>query len=115
MANDWKIVSYKEQIEQVVHKAIIAHSARGETASLQDIADALYPGESWVDVAIPDELEEGATSGYVYVRVNEGYVYQVYYDWVRGKVKVDYLGKEEERKTTNNRQPINTRSKIHKA
>ena len=97
-----------------MHKAIIAHSALGETASLQDIADALTE-ESWVDIAIPEEVKENATHGYVYVRVNEGYVYQVYYDWVRGKVKVDYLGKEEERKATNNRQPINTRSKIHKA
>ncbi|MCI8621995.1 MAG: hypothetical protein HFJ50_10275, partial [Clostridia bacterium] len=73
------------------------HSTKGETPTLQDIADTLEE-ESWVDVAIPEELEENATSGYIYVRVNEGYVYQVYYDWVRGKVRVDYLGKEEEGK-----------------
>ena len=99
VANDWKIVSYKEQIEQVVHKAIIGHTAMGETATLQDIADALTD-ESWVDIAIPDEIVEGATNGYVFVRVNEGYVYQVFYDWVRGKVRVEYLGKEEQRKAT---------------
>ena len=85
-----------------MHKEIIAHSALGETASLQDIADALTE-ESWVDIAVPDEVKENATNGYVYVRVNEGYVYQVYYDWVRGKVRVDYLGKEEPRKATNHR------------
>ena len=95
VANDWKIVSYKEQIEQVVHKTIIGYSARGEIATLQDIADSLT-AESWVDIAVVDE--EGETSGYVNVRVNEGYTYYVYYDWVRGKVEVGYLGKEEERK-----------------
>ena len=85
-----------------MHKAIIGHSALGETATLQDIAEALIE-ESWVDIAVPDEVDENATNGYVYVRVNEGYVYQVYYDWVRGKVRVDYLGKEEPRKATNHR------------
>ena len=40
-----------------MHKAIIAHSALGETASLQDIADALTE-ESWVDIAIPEEVKE---------------------------------------------------------
>ena len=52
--------------------------------------------EVWVDMAIVDE--EGETSCYVNVRVNEGYTYYVYYDWVLGKVEVGYLGKEEERK-----------------
>jgi hypothetical protein len=95
VANDWKIMSYWEQIEQVVHKTIIAYTAKGEVPTLNDIAEALCPGESWVKSAIVNNNED-VTTPHIIVTVNDGgYTYIVYYDSVTGRVIIKYLGQDE--------------------
>ncbi|MCI8519695.1 MAG: hypothetical protein HFJ51_06645, partial [Clostridia bacterium] len=91
VAENYEVVSYKEQIEQVVHSTIISYSAKGETPTLIDIAEALN-FEEWVRSAIAN-TDTSITNGDIIVTVDRGYVYQVFYDSVYGKVVVDYIGK----------------------
>ncbi|MCI8654939.1 MAG: hypothetical protein HFJ48_03570, partial [Clostridia bacterium] len=91
VAENYEVVSYKEQIEQVVHSTIVSYSAKGETPTLIDIAEALN-FEEWVRSAIPN-TDTSITNGDIIVTVDRGYVYQVFYDSVYGKVVVDYIGK----------------------
>jgi len=91
VAENYEVVSYKEQIEQVVHSTIISYSAKGETPTLIDIAEALNFQE-WVRSAIAN-TDTSITNGDIIVTVDRGYVYQVFYDSVYGKVEVDYIGK----------------------
>ncbi|MCI8519119.1 MAG: hypothetical protein HFJ51_03305, partial [Clostridia bacterium] len=91
VAENYEVVSYKEQIEQVVHSTIVSYSAKGETPTLVDIAEALN-FEEWVRSAIPN-TDTSITNGDIIVTVDRGYVYQVFYDSVYGKVVVDYIGK----------------------
>ena len=92
IAQDYEVVSYKEQIEHVVHSTIISYSARGEVPTLNDIADALN-NESWVRSAIAN-TDTSISNPDIIVTVDKGYVYQVFYDSTFGKVIVDYLGKD---------------------
>ncbi|MCI8518977.1 MAG: hypothetical protein HFJ51_02460, partial [Clostridia bacterium] len=91
VAENYEVVSYKEQIEQVVHSTIISYSAKGEVPTLIDIADALEMQE-WVRSAIPN-TDTSISNGDIIVTVDKGYVYQVFYDSVYGKVIIDYIGK----------------------
>lgn len=92
-AEDYKIVSYKEQIEQVVYSTVVAFSARGETPTIEDISNDLAD-QDWVRTAVPYDVEEPGID-YVIVQVNEGYVYQVFYDPIYGDITVEYLGKDD--------------------
>ena len=66
---DYKVVSYKEQIEQVVHSEIINKSIIGEIATTGDISDALN-NQDWVKTSY---LSSDATEqeGNIIVKVNE--------------------------------------------
>ena len=117
VAEDYEIVSYKEQIEHVVHSCVISYSARGEVPTLNDIADALN-NESWVRSAIAN-TDTSISNPDIIVTVDKGYVYQVFYDSTFGKVIVDYLGKDKtprrkhrRRRRKHNRCTTNNKSKI---
>ena len=90
VAQNYEIISYGEQINEIVHKTIIAYSSRGETPSIIDIADAIN-FEDWVKSAVPNEETND-----IIVTVTRGYVYQVYYDSINGKVFVEYIGEDDE-------------------
>ena len=81
---DYKVTSDREEIEHVVHSEIIAKSTIGETATTGDIATALN-NEDWIKTAY---VNEGATSevGNITAQVVEGYIYQIYYNSIYGKV-----------------------------
>ena len=94
VAEDYKIVSYKEEIDGVVQSTIINYSSKGEIPTLQNIADSLED-ETWVKNAIVNE-DKTLGNGDIIVTVTEGYVFEVFYDSVYGKVMLDYLGKDEQ-------------------
>jgi len=96
VAQSYEVTSYKEQIEQVVYSTIIAYSARGEVAQLTDIADALN-NQDWVRSAIAN-TDTSISNGDIIVIVDKGYIFQVYYDSIYGKVQIDYIGKVPEGK-----------------
>ena len=91
VAEDYEVVSYKEQIEQVAYSTIIEYSARGETPMLVDISDRLNDQE-WVRSAIPN-TDTSISNGDIVVTVDRGYVYQIFYDSINGKVIIDYIGR----------------------
>ena len=91
VANSYEVTSYKEQIEQVMHACIIGYSARGEVPTLNDMADALNE-QDWVRSAIAN-TDTSISNGDIIVIVDKGYIFQVYYDSIYGKIKIDYIGK----------------------
>ena len=90
-AEDYKVESYREEISHTVHSEIIAKSAIGETATTGDIADKLND-QDWIKTAY---VNADATSevGNITAQVIEGYVYQIYYNSIYGKIEIDYIGK----------------------
>ncbi|MCI8396474.1 MAG: hypothetical protein HFJ52_01970, partial [Clostridia bacterium] len=88
----YKVESYREEISHTVHSEIIAKSAIGETATTGDIADKLN-NQDWIKMAY---VNADATSevGNITTQVVEGYVYQIYYNSIYGKIEIDYIGKD---------------------
>ena len=91
VAQNYEVTSYKEQIEQVMHACIIGYSARGEVPTLNDMADALNE-QDWVRSAIAN-TDTSISNGDIIVIVDKGYIFQVFYDSVYGKIDIDYIGK----------------------
>ena len=91
VAQNYEITSYKEQIEQVMHSCIISYSAKGETPTLIDMADVLNE-QDWVRSAVAN-TDTSISNGDIIVIVDKGYIFQVYYDSINGKIKIDYIGK----------------------
>ena len=93
-AEDYKVESYREEISHTVHSEIIAKSAIGETATTGDIADKLND-QDWIKTAY---VNADATSevGNITAQVNEGYIYQIYYNSIYGKIEIDYIGKDKD-------------------
>ena len=91
VANSYEVTSYKEQNEQVMHACIIGYSARGEVPTLNDMADALNE-QDWVRSAIAN-TDTSISNGDIIVIVDKGYIFQVFYDSVYGKIDIDYIGK----------------------
>ena len=93
-AEDYKVESYREEISHTVHSEIIAKSAIGEIATTGDIADKLND-QDWIKTAY---VNADATSevGNITAQVNEGYIYQIYYNSIYGKIEIDYIGKDKD-------------------
>ena len=91
-AMESKIVAYKEQIEHVVHTEIIAKSAIGEEATTMSIAERLQ-GEDWVGSARVNPTATSTEGNITVVTKKEGFIFQVYYNALYGKVQIDYIGK----------------------
>ena len=87
--DDYKYQQYKEQIEQLVHSIILADSLAGRTTTVTSMA-ADMENESWIKSAVPNEESKD-----IIVTVQEGYVYQVYYDELTGMSSVDNVGTED--------------------
>ena len=96
VAQSYEVTSYKEQIEQVVYSCIIGYSAKGEVPTLNYIAEALN-NQEWVRSAIAN-TDTSISNGDIIVIVDKGYIFQVYYDSIYGKVQIDYIGKVPEGK-----------------
>jgi Tfp pilus assembly protein PilE len=90
-----KIVAYKEQIEHVVHTEIIAKSAIGEEATTMSIAERLQ-GEDWVASARVNPTATSTEGNITVVTKKEGFIFQVYYNALYGKVQIDYIGKTDD-------------------
>ena len=93
-AENYKIVSYKEQIEHNVRGTILKKATMGEVATLEDIAEGLRLETNWVKSAYAN-IGESITQGDVIVTTLDGYMFQVYYDAVYGTVYVEYIGKDD--------------------
>ena len=93
-AQDYKIESYREEISHTVHSEIIAKSAIGETATTGDIADALNK-QDWIKTAYVN-ADATLEVGNITAQVNEGYIYQIYYNSIYGKIEIDYIGKDKD-------------------
>ena len=87
--DDYKYQQYKEQIEQLVHSIILADSLAGRTTTVTSMA-ADMENESWIKSAVPNEESKD-----IIVTVQEGYVYQVYYDELTEMSSVDNVGTED--------------------
>ncbi len=87
--DDYKYQQYKEQIEQLVHSIILADSLAGRTTTVTSMAEDMEQ-ESWIKSAVPNEESKD-----IIVTVQEGYVYQVYYDELTGMSSVDNVGTED--------------------
>ena len=93
VAEDYNITSYREQLEQTVRSVIIAYSARGEEPTIVDIATELEK-ETWIISAEPN-TDESLSNGDIIVTVDAGYIFDVFYDSLYGKIHIDYIGKDE--------------------
>ena len=82
------IAVYKETIEQIAQKTIIGKNTKGEEATVTDIAKEIKK-EEWVSTAEPNEENHD-----ILVVSKEGYVFQVYYNNVYGRLELDFIGKD---------------------
>ncbi len=94
VAEDHNIISYREQLEQAVRSIIIAYSARGEEPTIIELAEELEK-EEWIISAIPN-TDESLSSGDIIVVVDAGYIFDVFYDSLYGRIEIDYIGKIED-------------------
>ena len=85
---EYQIEEYRGAIEQIAQKVIMANNVKGKDTTREDIAKALRE-EEWVKLAEPDE--ESKT---ILVVTKEGYVFEVFYDEMYGKLDVEFLDKE---------------------
>ena len=67
-----------------------------EVQTLNDMADALNE-QDWVRSAIAN-TDTSISNGDIIVIVDKGYIFQVFYDSVYGKIDIDYIGKTPERR-----------------
>ena len=93
-AMESKIVGYSEQIEQTVHTEIVAKSTIGEEATTISIAERLA-AEDWVAKATVDPTATSTEGTITVIIRKEGFIFQVYYNALYGKVTIDYIGKAE--------------------
>ena len=93
-AEDYKVESYREEISHTVHSEIIAKSAVGEIATTGDIADKLND-QDWIKTAYVN-ADATPEVGNITAQVVEGYVYQIYYNSIYGKIEIDYIGKDKD-------------------
>lgn len=96
VTQNYEVASYKEQIEQVLYSCIVGYSTKGEVPSIVNMADALN-AQDWVRQAVAN-TDTSITNGDIIVIVDKGYIYQVFYDSIYGKINVDYIGKTPSRR-----------------
>ncbi len=91
VATESEIAKYKGMLDEKVRSIIIDYSIRGLTPKVTDIAKELIK-EDWVISAIPNADEETSEADII-VTVENGYVYDIFYDSIYGKINIDYIGK----------------------
>lgn len=91
-AQDYDVMQYKEQIEQITQSTIVMYSASGGEVGLNEIANNIKSeGSMWVSKTSVN-LDESLSNPDVLVTTIEGYVFQIYYDNIYGVVNVEYIG-----------------------
>ncbi len=91
VAEETTIQEYRSMLDQKVRSIIIDYSMKGLTPTVTDIANELIK-EDWIASAIPN-ADETMSSADIIVTVDKGYVFDVFYDSLYGKINIDYIGK----------------------
>lgn len=89
---NYNVETYREQINGVVQGEVIAYANKGEDATIGQIEQGIKRQEWVKDTKV--HAEEGIPVPYILVQVDAGYVYQVFYDSIYGKLQGEYLGPE---------------------
>jgi len=93
---DYNILQYKEQIEQLRESIILKSEISGESINLDKLAREMSKATTWIKSAIAnvsgstDELNDD-----IIVTTTDGYIFQLYYSESYGQKFIEYLGKED--------------------
>jgi len=93
---EYNILQYKEQIEQLRESIILEVEIAGESINLDKLAREMAKEATWVKSAIAN-VKEG-TNGInddIIVTTTDGYIFQLYYNESYGQKFIEYLGKED--------------------
>ncbi len=98
VATETEIAEYRSMLDQKVRSIIIDYSMKGLTPTVTDISNELIK-EDWIISAIPN-ADETLSAADIIVTVDKGYVFDVFYDSLYGKINIDYIGKIDPDKET---------------
>jgi len=93
---DYNILQYKEQIEQLRESVILKSEISGESINLDKLAREMLKEATWIKSAIANV--SGSTDGLnddIIVTTTDGYIFQLYYNESYGQKFIEYLGKED--------------------
>ena len=79
---------YRGALEEISEKTIVGNNVKGKDTTVTEIAKEMEK-EEWVKKAEPNEEDHD-----IYVVTKEGYVYQLYYNGIYGKLEIEYVDKE---------------------
>lgn len=89
---DYRIMQYKEQIEQIVQSTIVIYATMGKEVGLDEISDSLRSeGSTWI-ITTSVSWDQSINNPDILVTTIEGYTFQVFYDNIYGIVYVEYIG-----------------------
>lgn len=95
-AQDYNISQYQEQIRQVVLEEIVKKANQGEEATLLTIGEAIKETEGIIEVQT--NISQTDTEDDILAVTKEGYVFQTYYHSTYGKIEIEYLGRNKNKK-----------------
>ncbi|MCI9365638.1 MAG: hypothetical protein HFJ54_03350 [Clostridia bacterium] len=92
---DYNILQYKEQIEQLRESIILKAEITGENIKLEKIAREMSKEATWIKSAVAN-VKEGVAelNDDIIVTTTDGYIFQLYYNESYGQKFIEYLGKE---------------------
>ena len=90
---NYKIEEYREDLMREVVGVVQSSMIKGEDVTLEKIAEAIRKDLEWVK-HVKVNNDETITNPDIIVTSKEGYVFQVIYDDIYGRFKVDYIGKD---------------------
>ena len=93
---DYNILQYKEQIEQLRDSIILKYEMTGQNLTLERLAKEMEQETTWVKRATAN-TDKDINNEDILVATIDGYIFQVYYDVSYGQKYVEYLGREDGR------------------
>lgn len=88
--NDYNIMQYREQIEEIRENVIQKYNLMGKNLNLGDLAKEMLEETTWIKTA---EVNTD-TNEDIIVTTEDGYVYQVYYNEGYGQRYIEYIGRD---------------------
>jgi len=91
---DYNILQYKEQIEQLRESIILKYEMSGENLSLDKLSKEMEANTTWIKRATAN-TDKDVNNEDIVVVTTDGYIFEVYYDQDYGQKFIEYLGRED--------------------
>lgn len=90
--NDYNIIQYREQIENLRESIILKYETEGKEITLAKLASEMEKEGAWIKSAVAN-VSQDATNDDIIVTTDTNYVFQLYYNESYGKKFIEYIGR----------------------